>query len=321
VPTRRWLAAAFVLTLIAPALAQDAKPVKLEWKFEKDKTFYQTITTETSRTLKLAGGVEVNQKHKETFVVGWTPLKQEDKNWVVRLKIEGVYVDGDFAGSKVVFNSTRDDNPPGPLTDGYKALVGAEFTLTLSPDLKVTKLEGGSTALKDFIKKVAAANPQTETLLNQVLTEDALKALADATFAAVPNKEVKKGDPPREHKGALALGPIGTYETKYTYTYDGPSEKDANVEKISVKAEMTYKAPTETALGAPFKIKSADLKSSEGTGTVEFRKEKGRVEKSELKLTLKGKMTIDLGGSTDVDVSQTQTTTVTTSDENPIPKK
>jgi hypothetical protein len=321
VPTRRWLAAGFVLTLIAPALAQEAKPVKLEWKFEKDKPFYQTLATETSRTLKVSG-IEVNQKQKETFILGWTPVKQEDKNWVLKLKIEGVHVDGDFSGSKVVFDSTRDDNPPGALSDCYKALVGAEFTLTVSPEMKVTKIEGGATALKDFIKKLAAADPQTETLLNQILTEDNLKAMADAAFAAVPDKEVKKGDK-WDRTAAMALGPIGTYETKYTYAADGPSDKDANVEKISVKAEMTYKAPADRPLGPqPFKINSADLKSPEpGTGVVEFRKDKGRVEKSELKVTLKGKMNIDLNGSADVDVTQTQTTTVTTSDDNPIPKK
>ena len=318
VPTRRWLAAGFVLTLIAPALAQDVKPVKLEWKFEKDKTFYQTLTTDTSRTLKTTG-TEVKQTNKETFVIGWTPLKQEDKNWVLKMRIEGLHVEGDFGGTKVAFDSTRDDNPPGPLTDGYKALVGAEFTLTLSPEMKAIRVEGGQTALQDFIKKAAAANPQTEKLLNQVLTEDALKAMADATFAAVPNKEVKKGDS-WERTAVLALGPIGTFETKYTYTYDGPSDKDANVEKIGVKAEMTYKAPSDKLL-APFKVNSADLKSSEGAGTIEFRRDKGRVEKSELKVTLKGKMNIDLGGNSDVDVTQTQTTTVTTSDENPIPKK
>jgi uncharacterized protein DUF6263 len=319
VPTRRWLAAAFVLTLIAPALAQDAKPVKLEWKFEKDKTFYQTIATDTSLTLKLTGA-EVNHKHKETFIIGWTPLKQEDKNWVIRMKIEGVHVDGDFAGGKVAFDSTSKDNPPGPLTAGYKALVGAEFTLVIGPDMNAIRVEGGFTALQGFVKKMAAANPQTEKLLSQLVTEDTLKAMADATFAVLPNKEVKKGDK-WDRTAKRALGAVGTFETTYHYTYDGPSAKDANVENIAVKADMTYKAPSDTTFGAPFKIKSADLKSSEGTGTIEFRKDRGRVEKSKLDVTIKGKMTIDLGGSADVDVTQTQTTTVTTSDENPVPKK
>ena len=49
-----------------------------------------------------------------------------------------------------------------------------------------------------------------------------------------------------------------------------------------------------------------------------------RVEKSELKLTLKGKMKVNTEGTdkdTEVDVTRTETTTVTTSDENPVKKK
>jgi hypothetical protein len=319
VRTRRWLAAALVLTLIAPALAQEAKPTKLEWKFEKDKPFYQTLTTDTARTLKTTGA-EINQKQKETFIVSWTPVKQEDKNWLLKLRIEGLHVDDDFGGNRVTFNSTKDDNPPGPLTGAYKAMVGAEFTLVVGPDMKAVRVEGGPTAVQDFIKKVAAGDPQIDRLLTQILTDDALKTMADATFAAVPNREAKKGES-WKRTATLTLSPLGTYETNYQYTDDGPSDKDANVEKISVKADMTYKPPSDKFPLAPFKINKADVKSTEGAGSIEFRKDKGRVEKSELKVTLKGKMEIDLGGSTDVDVTQTQTTTVTTSDENPIPKK
>jgi hypothetical protein len=70
------------------------------------------------------------------------------------------------------------------------------------------------------------------------------------------------------------------------------------------------------------KINNADLKTAEGAGTVSFRKDRGRAERSELKLTLKGKLNIDVGGKdAEFDVSQTQTTTVTTSDDNPVKKK
>ncbi len=316
---RRWLAAALMLALMTPLLAQDAKPVKLEWKFEKDKTFYQTITTDTTLALKTTGA-NINQKHKETYVVGWTPIKQEDRNWILKLRLEGIHVEGDFAGAKLSFDSTRDDNPPGPVSSCLKALVGAEFTLTLSPELKITKVEGGSTTLKEFIKKLAGADPQMETLLNQIVTEDTLKTMAEQTFAVLPTKEVKKGDK-WDRSAVLALGPLGTYETKYTYTDDGPDEKDANLEKIGVKADMTYRPPADKLGGGALKINTADLKSSDPTGMILFRKDRGRVEKLELKLPLKGKMNIDAGGASDVDVTQTQTITITTSDENPVAKK
>ncbi len=317
-PTRRWLAAGLVLALLAPAVAQEAKPVKLEWKFEKDKAFYQTLTTETTRSLKIAGA-DVNQKQKQTFFLRWTPTKQDDKNWVLKLKIEGVQLDIDVpGGARVAFDSTKGDNPSGPLSDLYKALTGpdAEFTITVNAELQATDVEGREKVVEALVK----ADPQLETMLNQVLTRDNLKQVADAAFPALPNKEVKKGDTWTRTSG-LTIGPLGSFENKATYTDDGP-EKDANVEKITVKAETTYKAPAVPGAGGfPFKINNSDLKSTEGTGTVEFRKDRGRADKSELKLTLKGKLNIDVGGApTDVAVTQTQTTTVTTSDENPVKK-
>ncbi len=312
---RRWLAAGLLLALFAPVMAQEAKPVKLEAKFEKDKTFYQTVTVETTRDLKSAGAT-ANEKSKLTFFLACTPLKQEDKNWVVKLKVEGAQVDVEGGGHKVAYDSTKDDNPPGALSDLFKALVGAEFTLTLDPEMKATRVEGRDKALEALTK----ADPQLADMARQVLSEDVLKGLADVSFPALPNKEVKKGES-WGRTAERALGPLGTFETKYTYTDDGP-EKDANHEKITVKAELTYKKPSDTRAGFPFKINSADLKTAEGSGTVDFRKDRGRAEKSELKLTLKGKLNIDVGGKdTEVEVNQTQTTTVTTSDENPVKKK
>jgi hypothetical protein len=333
VPTQYWLAAGLALVLLSPAPAQDAKPkddkpketkpqdaksVKLEWKFEKDKAFYQTLTTKTNRVLKITG-TEVKQDHEETFVLQWTPVKQEDKNWVLKLKIEGVRIETDVpGGARVKFDSAKGDNPSGPLSDFYKALTGpdVEFTVTVNAEMQATGVEG-TVKVVDALKK---ANPQLEGMINQVLTSDNLKQLADAAFPALPAKEVKKGDT-WSRTSVMAVSALGIFKTTATYTYDGPGA-DANVEKISVKAEMTYAAPATQPLGFAFKINSGDLKSAEGSGSVEFRKDRGRTEKSDLKLTIKGKLNLDVSGTaTDVEVTQTQTTTVATSDENPVKKK
>src|SRR3712207_900953 len=57
--------------------------VTLRWKFDKDKTFYQTMRTETKQTMKVMNN-DVNQVQKQTFYFSWTPLKQEGDNWVIR---------------------------------------------------------------------------------------------------------------------------------------------------------------------------------------------------------------------------------------------
>ena len=98
-------------------------------------------------------------------------------------------------------------------------------------------------------------------LLDQILSEDALSRWPHPTFAALPDKEVAKGDPGKP--SSLDMGPIGKYENTYTYTYEGKNtdakdDAEKKWDKISVKTELKYTPPDEKALtgGLPFRIKS-----------------------------------------------------------------
>lgn len=300
----------------APAPTGDA--VDLKWKFEKDKTFFQDLSTETKQTLKVMG-MEIVQNQKQTFVFSWTPEKQDekDKSWVIKQKIEGVKMDIEIGGNKIQFDSTKDSGTGNPLADFFKAIVGSEFKLTVGPDLKVIKVEGR----EEFLKKLAGANQQMEPLLKTILSDEALKQMADPTFAAVPTKAVKKGET-WDRKSPLNMGPIGTYENTYKYTFEGQDEK-TKLYKIKVDTQLTYKAPDASAqTGLPFSIKSANLKSKDATGQVLFDNTKGRVDSSETNLKLEGELEITIGNqATKVDLSQTQKTTLKSTDDNPLGKK
>jgi hypothetical protein len=307
----------FAVIVLAPAPVEET--ALLEWKFEKDKTFYLTLTTDTDQTMNVMGNA-VKQKQNQTFVISWTPLKQDDKkNWVLKQRIEAVRLEMDLGGNKISYDSEKDAGAaPNPVAAAMKAMVGAEFTVTLSPEMKVIEFDGREALLK----KLGAANPQGQPMLSQILSEDGLKQMAETCFGAIPNranKAVKKGES-WQRKSVVSLGPLGAYETKYDYTYAGPV-RDTKLEKLSVKAEMTYKAPAEQGGALPFTIKSCDLKSSDATGTIEYSRDKGRVEKSTMKMDLKGKLAIEIGGqTTEVELSQTQTTTATITDEDPLAK-
>jgi hypothetical protein len=293
--------------------AVDAGPVTLKWKFEKDKPFYQEMTTETNQTMTVMGQ-DVKQTQKQTFYFSWTPKEQKDGNWVVKQKIEGVKMDINIGGNPVTFDSTKDQGTANPLADFFKALVGSEFTLTVTPEGKVTKIEGR----EDFVKKLTSANQNMAPMLNQILSDDALKQMTDPAFSVIPDKAVKVGDTWTK-SSKLNMGPIGTYDTTYTYKYEGKQDK---LDKISVKTDLKYSPPSESAQAQlPFKIEKADLKSSNGTGTILFDNEKGRLASSELGLNLDGSLTIKIGGTpTEVKLKQEQKTTVKTSDENPLKK-
>jgi hypothetical protein len=309
---RRWfLAALLVVGLWVPAFGQDA--VTLSWKFEKDKPFYQEMTTTTKQTMDVMG-MQVTQNQSQTFYFSWTPKEQDkDKNWIITQKIEGVKMDIEIAGNKIPYDSTKDATGTGnPLAEFFKALVGSEFKLTVSPEMKVTKIEGRD----DFINKLIKANPQMEPLLKQILGDEALKQMSDSAFAVIPDKPVKKGQT-WEKKNSLNMGPIGSYDSTYKYTYEG---KEGKLDKIKVETKLEYHTPgASTAATLPFKIKEAKLDSKDATGTVLFDNDKHRLDSSKQKLKLEGTLKIDIGGMTsDVKLTQEQDTTVKTTDTNPV---
>ncbi len=302
---QRMLALFVVVGLVSPALAQKAN---LKWKFEKGKTFYQKMDTTTTQKMKVMGS-DVNQTQKQTFYFKWTVKDVKGDDVELTQTIEGVQMDIDIGGQKISYDSTKADQQANPLGEFFKALVGSEFTITLNTkDMKVTKVDGRD----EFLKKLNAANPAMQPLLDKILSADALKEMADPTFAAVPNAEKNKGDT-WSRKSTLDMGPIGKYENEYKYTYDGQTDKK---DKIKVETTLKYIKPDMAAAGAlPFKIKDADLTSKNAAGTITFDADKGRIEKSEMSINLAGKLTIEIGGQpTSVDLDQTQKTVVENAD-------
>jgi Family of unknown function (DUF6263) len=303
-----------------PAASQPAKEAPgggttMKWEFQKDKPIYQEMTTVTKQTMKVMG-MDVTQDQSQTFVFSWTPKEQDkDKNWVVNQKIEAIKMEIKIADNKITFDSTKDTQATGnPLADFFKALVGSEFKVILSPDFKIVKIEGRD----EFINKLVKSNPQMEGLLKQILSDEALKQMAENAFAALPNHPVTKGQS-WDRKSTVVMGPIGTYETNYKFTYEG---KDGKYDKIKVDTNLKYVPPgTNSSSSLPFKIKGADLVAKNAGGTILYDPEKHWIESSDSKLTLEGKLTVDINGQTsDVQLNQDQTTKVKTTDTNPVKK-
>jgi len=305
--------------MLPMSLAQDKDKdkAKLEWKFEKDKSFYQELTTETTQTMKVMG-TDVNQTQKQTFYFKWTPLEQKDKDWIIEQEITGVKMDIKIGGNSITYDSTNQGQANNPLADFFKALLGSKFKLTVGPDMKVKSIEGR----KEFLEKLTTANQQMKPLLDAILSEDALKQMAEPTFAAIPGKEEAPGGN-WTYNSELKLGPIGTYKTDYTYTYKGKDEKEKELDRIDVKAALTYTKPDPNAAGGlPFKIKDAKLESKNASGYVLYDPKAGRMSSSEMKLELTGTLDIEIGGmTTKVDLNQKQTTTSKMTADDPLKKK
>jgi hypothetical protein len=308
--------------------AVDPKTPKVEtsalaWKFEVNKPFYQQMTTTTEQNIKVMG-LDVVQKQDQTFYFKWTPIElDKDGNWKIEQKIEGIKMKIDIAGNPVQFDSTQ-ENPPGgantALSEFFKALKDSKFTLTLNTKtFKVDKVDGR----KEFIDKLSTANQQLQPLLTKILSEDALKQMADPTFGMLPPPGKKVGDE-WETTSTLSLGPIGTYTNKYKYKWLPQDGKNKDLEIITVDVSLTYAAPTDSDPALPFKIKAANLvtkKEDAPNGKITFNSKLGRLQTSDIKINLSGTLTIEIGGnSTLVELTQNQTTSVVTGDESFVPK-
>ena len=182
---RRWFAA--LLILAGLAVPTSGQSNKLTWKFEKEKPFFQKLTTKTDQNMKIAGQT-ITQTQSQTFYFSWTPKgeNKKDKTWDIDQKIIGVQMDIDIGGNKIQYDSTKTDGQNNPLGEFFKQLVGSEFTLTVDPDLKVTKVVGR----EKFVEKLVKANTQMEPLLKEIITDDSLKQMADPAFAALPGSPV-----------------------------------------------------------------------------------------------------------------------------------
>jgi len=319
---RHWVIAISFIGLVgipslrAAAPASEENPFK--WKLEKDKTFYQEVSSETTQNLKILAS-DVKNVHKQTFYFSWKvkDKDQKDGNWTLEQKIEGLKMEFNIGGQTVSYDSTKQTGSSSQgLGEFFKALVGTTFTVMLDKDFKVTEVKGR----QEFIQKLASVNPQMDQLLRQILSEEALKNMAAATFAVGPNKEVKQGGT-WDRKTKLDLGPIGLYDITYGYTYEGKDKSNSKLERIKIDPKITYTPPKDTVAlsGLPFKIKSADLKMEKGEGNILFDPEKGRIDSSTITLQIKGPITIDIAGQVSVvTLDQTQTTTLKNTDSNPI---
>ncbi len=310
-----------LLAVVAAALPVRSQEADLTWKFKKDAIFYQEMTTETTQEMKVQG-TEVKQTQKQTFYFKWTPTEIDamKKEVTLQQEIIGLKMAIDIGGSKIDYNSTEAGAGGGttnPLNKFFEALKDAKFKITLNTEkMQVTGISGH----EEFVTKLGNANPQMKPLLEKILSKKALQDMAEPMFAAMPGGKQTKGKS-WERKSELDMGPIGKYNTTYTYTYDGQDAKKNEIVKI--KTDLKYEAPKAEAMGGlPFRIKSAELKGSDGTGTVVIDPKLGWVASQDMSLTLKGKLTIEIGQqSTEVDLDQKQTTSIKTSEKNPVPEK
>lgn len=305
----------------------DPNARKFELKLEKDKKFYQEMSTQVTQIIKVQGQ-DLTQKQDSTFYFKWTPVKQDGDKWEVEQEVEGLKMTIDITGNVISFDSTKPEasvtagNPN--LTEFFKKLVGAKFTAVLDKGYKVVEVRGKDAFIKDL---AGSGSPQMDTLLKNIMTDDAVKQMCDPTFGLIPDAPKKIGESWKK-ESTLNLGPIGSYTVTYNFKYvavGGDADKEKKgFDKIEVDTTLVYTAPKPGMEGLLFRIKEGKLTSTNPTkGVVWYDPKAGRIDSAEIVLKLTGDLTVTIGGTdTKVELNQEQKTTIKTQDTSFItPKK
>ena len=318
-----------VAALLASALAltvgaQELKPT-LKFKNEKNEfaPVYQEMTTDVVQVIKVQGQ-DLTQKQNSTFWFQWTPTKEEKvkegndefTRWTIKQKIEGLKMDIDISGNPIKYDSRVTDTTgaagnPG-LLDFFKGLKDAEFTVTLGKNYKVEKVDGKD----DFIKRLGANSAQMEALLKKVMTDEALKEMADPTYKLFPDGPKKK-DETWERKALLPLGPVGTYDLTYKFKYLGPETAEGpkkGLDKIEVTTIIKYSAPKDNPEGLLFRIKEGSTLESDpekSKGVIYYDPKNQWIDEATININLKGNLKVTIGGTdTTAELTQEQKTVI-----------
>jgi hypothetical protein len=281
-------------SVAAPAYGQE---VKLQWKFKEGAKFY-VEDVQTTKTNVSVLGMQVKEEGKTTMVTSYHIKKVGTDSIVMVQKIEDV--------------EHKSQGGLGGATEKiFEKLKGATFTITMTPEGKVTNFEG----YKEWAKKVAGDDDDVAKLVSMLFSEGFFKGSSEQSFGMTPKGPVKKGDTWKQ-EGVVPVGGIGDFKLVNEYTYLGKVEGG---EKIGVKQSLTYTPPKGGDFGGVFKIVKGILKSENAKGHMIFDADKGRLVSGNSSMVIRGALTVDFSGQNlELMLSVDQQTVTRVLDQNPV---
>jgi hypothetical protein len=269
----------------------------LKWKFKEGDKFY-VEDVQTTKTDVSVLGMQIKEDTKTTTVTSYTIKKVNSDNVVLVQKIENV--------------ETKSQGGLGGASEKImEKMKGATFTITMTPDGKVTKFEG----YKDFAKKLTGDDDEMGKMLNLFFSEDLFRSSAESAFNILPKTPVKEGDTWKDESKIPVPG-LGDFKTVTNYTYKGKVEGG---HRVDLKQNLTYTVPKDSNLiGGVFKFVKGDLKAENAKGHYIFDAEKGRLVSAKIAMFIKGRLTVDVAGqNVELHMTIDQEATSRVLDQNP----
>jgi hypothetical protein len=253
-----------VFTVFAPGLSAQGV---LTWKLNSGEQLNYVITQETDMQLEVAGQRQ-SMKLIQVMDLAWkitdvtaTEAKMDQVITRIRLSSSGGAIEA-FAFDTE--NAAQDDSPVARSIAGvFGKVTNESFQVTMKNNGQIAAVE----VPESILKTLPATGVVTEQTLRQMMTQS---AVTFPSTAVVENDSWQSNQTVDVQFGTMKIGSELTYRKR-----DAASGHAVItiVPKISIVADES--SPQQVA-----------MKSSEGSGTIHFDTERGRVVTSELDLTM-----------------------------------
>ncbi|HMF36918.1 MAG TPA: DUF6263 family protein [Isosphaeraceae bacterium] len=289
----------------------------LRWKFKPGETLRYTMVQQTTQEMK---GAEVEKLQQElqnqtgrrkamgqdfktslnqTVDLHWS-VKNVASDGVAELSqtIDRVRIKVEGPGNSFEFDSQAGKDPEGPiasqLTPMLKGLVGAEFTFKMNGRGELSEIK----VPRKLLDSLRQAGPPANA--GGMFSEEGMKNMISQSSLTLAEGPLEKGESWTQ-QAKVPVPPLGTMVLDKTYTFDGPSSKEAGLDLILLDTNVTL----EPAADSDIAVK---ITSQKGTGEFAFDPQAGRVvssrvnDKLQMSLSVKGQ---ELEQSTDTVTSMT----------------
>lgn len=271
--------------LIAGAAATTAQAQStLRWKFQPGETLnYQMGQKSTSKLSRMGQSVETSIT--QTIDTAWTAKSVENGIADVTIKIQRLRSNLTAPNATLNFDSQNEKPPEGPIGEALgpilQAMAGSEISLKIDDRGEITDVKV-SQKLVDAVKARAGAGAGA----GGAFSEDRFKDQFKQSIFVFPKEPIQAGST-WTSKVELPPQPF-TLVLDNTYTFKGPSPKDANLDLIELKIVLSAKPMPNAQV-------EVDIKSQEGKGIFLFDRAKGHL--TESTIIRKHEMNLSSGGA------------------------
>jgi Family of unknown function (DUF6263) len=264
------LAMAVLVVGSVQGMATAAAKATLRWKFKEGEVFRYSLDQNSVMTGQDPEGRESKQSFGLILDMTWT-VKSVDASGVASIHqtIDRVRTSATAPFGKFSFDSKEAGNAPGPAGPMFRLLVGAEFSVKMTPRGEVSDIKLSDkllATLKAEADPAGAQGPFSEAGLKNIVAQMVMP-LAEAAVDAGETWTRSMSVP---------AGPDGQMrQVEQTFTAKGPDPKASGLEVIefTTKLEPPKADPNN---GQP----AFHVKKETQTGRIEFDNAAGRVVKS-----------------------------------------